>query len=169
MSRQAENTLPLVVDGVAFAREGRTASGRVALVALPRLADVLTGTEGWLDCQLEGAQDDDGKFWLKLVVSGKLDLRCQRCLATLVFPLDVESRLLLIPSGQPWPDGELDEDGFDAIPVEKEIELLPLIEEEVLLALPIAPRHEVCETPAPVAGEHEPSPFAVLAKLKKGV
>jgi uncharacterized protein len=169
MSHQANNTLPVEIDGVAFAREGRKAAGRVALASLPRLLDILADPEGWLECHVAGERGDEGKFWMSLVVSGELKLRCQRCLATLVFPLDIESRLLLVAPGQPWPEDELAEDGFDAIPAEKEIELLPLIEEEVLLALPIAPRHEICEAPAPVAGEHEPSPFAVLAQLKKGV
>jgi uncharacterized protein len=45
--------------------------------------------------------------------------------------------------------------------------LLPLIEEEVLLALPIAPRHESCTPPAADAVEQELSPFAALAKIRK--
>jgi uncharacterized protein len=169
MSRHAGNTLLSAIDGLAFAGESRSIGGRVAIADLARLGDALTTTDGSLECRVDGECDGDGKLWLNLGVSGQLDLRCQRCLATLVFPLDVVSRLLLVPSGQPWPDEELTEDGFDAIPAEKEMELLPLIEEEVLLALPIAPRHEACEAPVPVAEELESSPFAVLAQLKKGV
>ena len=47
--------------------------------------------------------------------------------------------------------------------------LLPMIEEEVLLALPIAPMHESCEAPVATTDEQAPSPFAALAKLKKGI
>jgi uncharacterized protein len=169
MSRQAENTLLPVIDGLAFASDGRLIEGHVAVADLVRLSDALASTEGSLAYRVDGERDGEGKLWLNLGIFGKLDLRCQRCLATLSFRLDIESRLLLVPLGQPWPDEELTEDGFDAIPVEKEMELLPLIEEEVLLALPIAPCHENCEPPVPVAEELEPSPFAVLAQLKKGV
>jgi uncharacterized protein len=116
-----------------------------------------------------GSRDGDGKCWLVLEVSGTLGLVCQRCLKRLAFPVEIRTRLLLVPPGQAWPDEELAEDGFDAVAAEKEMVLLSLIEEEVLLALPIAPMHETCATPVPVADEHEPSPFAVLAKLKKGV
>lgn len=60
-------------------------------------------------------------------------------------------------------------DGFDAIVAEVDMALLPLIEEEVLLALPLAPRHEACAAPTTAPDECEPSPFAVLAEFKKGV
>jgi uncharacterized protein len=96
-------------------------------------------------------------------------LRCQRCLGTVIEPLSITSRLWLVAPGRPWPDDELAEDSFDAVEAGKEMALLPLIEEEVLLALPVAPMHEVCDLPVAMQGEHEPSPFAVLAKLKRGV
>jgi uncharacterized protein len=74
-----------------------------------------------------------------------------------------------VPPGQSWPDDELAEDGFDAIAAEMEMALLPLIEDEVLLALPIAPRHQTCKLPAAYIECNGPSPFAVLGQLKKGV
>lgn len=169
MSRQAETVLPEALDGLAFAGEGGLVAGRVPVMALSRLADILADADGQLDCRLGGEREPDGKQWLTVEISGRLNLLCQRCLATLVFPVAVRNRLLLVPPGASWPDEELAEDGFDAIAAEKEMAVLPLIEEEVLLALPIAPRHETCEAPAPVVEEHEPSPFAALARLKKGV
>jgi len=169
MSRQAENGLPTVLDGLAFANEGAVAAGVVAVAALPRLAEGLADDTGCLDCRVTGSRDGDGRCWLTLEVSGTLGLVCQRCLKRLAFPVEIRNRLLLVPPGQAWPDEELAEDGFDAVAAEMEMALLSLIEEEVLLALPIAPMHETCATPVPVADEHESSPFAVLAKLKKGV
>jgi uncharacterized protein len=169
MSRQAENGLQAVLDGLAFANEGKTVAGFVAVAALPRLVEDLADNIGRLDCRVTGSRDGDGKCWLALEVSGTLGLVCQRCLKKLAFPVGIQTRLLLVPPGQAWPDEELAEDGFDAIAAEKEVALLSLIEEEVLLALPFAPMHETCATPVPVVEEHEPSPFAALAKLKKGV
>jgi uncharacterized protein len=169
MSRQAENGLQAVLDGLAFASAGGMVAGVVPVAALPRLAEGLADDGGCLDCRVTGSRDGDGKCWLALAVSGSLGLVCQRCLKRLAFPVGIRTRLLLVPPGQAWPEDELAEDGFDAVAAEKEMALLSLIEEEVLLALPIAPMHETCETPMPVAEEQEPSPFAVLAKLKKGV
>jgi uncharacterized protein len=169
MSRQAENGLQTVLDGLAFANDGKAVAGSVAVAALPRLVEGLADDGGSLEYQVTGHQDVDGKCWLVLEVSGTLGLVCQRCLKRLAFPVGIQARLLLVPPGQAWPDDELAEDGFDAVAAEKDMALLSLIEEEVLLALPIAPMHESCAMPVSVVDEHEPSPFAALAKLKKGV
>lgn len=169
MSSQVEAGLPKVIDSLAFARAGVSAVGVFALVELPRLAGGLAEDRGQLVCRLTGNRDSEDKSWLMLEVSGSLTLRCQRCLGNVVVPVEVRSRLLLVPHGQPWPDEELADDGFDAIAAEKEMVLASLVEDEVLLALPIAPMHDACEAPMPMIEEHEPSPFAVLAKLKKGV
>jgi uncharacterized protein len=169
MSRQAEIGLPKVFDGLAFAREEASVAGSAAVADLPRLAEVLADDQGRLDCRLSGSRDGEGKSWLMLEVSGSLDLVCQRCLQRLVFPVDIQARLLLVQPGQPWPDEELVDDGYDAVAADREMVPLSLVEDEVLLALPVAPMHDVCTTPALEVEEHEPSPFAALAKLKKGV
>jgi uncharacterized protein len=169
MSSQVEAGLPKVIDSLAFARAGSTVVGVIELADLPRLAGELADDRGRLACRLTGNRDSEENSWLTLEVAGSLTLRCQRCLGNVVVPVSVRSRLLLVPSGQPWPDEELVDDGFDAIAADKEMVLASLVEDEVLLALPLAPMHDACEAPIPLIDEHEPSPFAVLAKLKKGV
>lgn len=173
MSRQVprgnEALAGVVLDGLEFAREGRRLVGSVPIASMPRLADVLTETDGAIDCEVFGEQDREGKAFLVLRLAGDIGLQCQRCLETVVESLSVVSRLLLVAPGQAWPDEELAEDGFDAIEAGKEMALLPMIEEEVLLALPIAPMHDPCDALAPTSEEQAPSPFAVLVKLKKGV
>lgn len=168
MSRQADTGNPqVVVDSLAFAREGGRLAGEVPVAALERLADALAETGGALNWELSGECDGDGRSWLTLRVEGSLGLRCQRCLGTVVFPVSVESRLQLVAPGEAWPDEDLEDDESDAIEAARELAVVPLVEEEVLLALPIAPRHDRCEPPKAVAEEQEPSPFAVLANLKK--
>ncbi len=144
-------------------------AGSVPIASLLGLVDVLADSCGELEWEVCGERDQEGKFFLVLQLTGRLGLRCQRCLEVVMEPLNIASRLLLVAPGQPWPDDELVEDGFDAIEAGKEMALLPMIEEEVLLALPVAPMHEICELPVARHEKNEPSPFAVLAKLKKGV
>jgi uncharacterized protein len=63
----------------------------------------------------------------------------------------------------------LDNDDIEVIVGSKEMNLLHLIEDEALLALPLSPRHEVCPD-ASALDSHQgsrPSPFAVLIGLKK--
>lgn len=138
----------------------------MAVAALVRLADAIADNAGSLDCELRGGRDGEGKPYLDLRVVGSLNLRCQRCLMPMPFGLSIDSRLMLVAPGEQWPDEELAEDGLDAIEASRELAVLPLIEDEVLLALPIVPRHEVCRPPVATETEHRPSPFAALAKLK---
>lgn len=156
-----------VIDCHEFARNGGVLERRIGLDELPRLADLLTTTEGFLSVRLEGWRDDEGKSWLQLDIAGEPVLCCQRCLGGVKFPLAVRSRLQLIAPGEDWPDDDLEDDSADAIAAETALAVLQLIEDEVLLALPIAPRHEQCESPSANASGQGPSPFAALAALKK--
>jgi len=163
-----------VIDSLRFAEAGGRIAGRLALAALPRLADVLVTQDGWLSCTLEGCRIEcfgDTRPGLRLTVTGRVHLQCQRCLAEVGIDCAIDSRLLLVPPGASWPEEELETDAFDAIPASQALSLLALVEEEVLLALPIVPRHADCAPPADVGGasveDNAPSPFAVLAGLKK--
>lgn len=173
MSRQLpardEVFAEMAVDGLEFARQGRRLAGSVPVAVLPRLVDILADTRGEIAAELLGEMDREGNAFLVLRLAGKLVMRCQRCLGLVVESLQITSRLMLVPPGRAWPDDELAEDGYDAVEAGKEMALLPMIEEEVLLALPIAPMHETCEPPVATGEAQGTSPFAALARLKKGV
>lgn len=163
-----------VIDSLRFAEAGNRIAGRLALARLPRLADVLVRQDGFLDCALEGCRVDcagESRPGLRLTVTGRLQLQCQRCLAEVGIDCAIDSRLLLVPLGEGWPEEELEADAFDAIPASQALSLLELVEEEVLLALPVVPRHADCALPRAVAGVAEEdralSPFAALAGLKR--
>ncbi|NJD34966.1 MAG: metal-binding protein [Betaproteobacteria bacterium] len=163
----ADSIAGAVIDYLEFARSGGMLERNVRLDELPRLADLLASTEGFLSVRLEGSRDDKGKSWLQVDIAGEPVLHCQRCLGGVEFPLAISSRLQLIAPGEEWPDDDLADDSADAIEAEKALAVLSLVEEEVLLALPIAPRHEQCNLPSGNATENGPSPFAALAALKK--
>jgi len=156
-----------VIDCLEFARSGGVLERSVGLDELPRLADLLTTTAGSLSVRLEGWRDEQGKSWLQLDIAGEPVLCCQRCLGGMKYPLAIRSRLQLIAPGADWPDDDLEDDSADAIAADAELTVLSLVEDEVLLALPIAPRHEQCESPSASASGNGSSPFAALADLKK--
>jgi uncharacterized protein len=163
----------LVIDSLKFAAEGQSVTGSIALSRMPRLADVLSNHAGSLDCALSGFEErrfGTGKLGLHLRISGRLTLHCQRCLAEVVHECAVDSHLLLIPPGEEWPEEEVEADDYDALPADRELSVLALVEEEVLLALPIVPRHADCQLPVDAGsgvGNESRSPFAALAGLKK--
>lgn len=158
----------MVIDGLDFARRGNLVGGQVAVADLSRVADYLANPDGVLDCQLQGGRSEDGSghFELRLSIEGEFQLRCQRCLEAMRFPLRLQKRLQLVAPGAEWPEEEVEDEGFDAVEASKEMAVGPLIEDEVLLALPISPRHDICTPPRTKDRKQDASPFAVLRNLK---
>ncbi|THF60874.1 YceD family protein [Pseudothauera rhizosphaerae] len=164
-----EGSTPVVIaDPIRFARDARVLRGQVAVGRLGRLADQLFDASGSVAWELTGQAGEDRKPRLLLAANGTLRLRCQRCLGGLDWPLALSSRLLLVPVGQEIPEEELEDDEQDAIEAAADMDVVALLEDEILLALPIAPRHDECDVPRPEGGDSKKSPFAVLAGLKAG-
>lgn len=108
---------------------------------------------------------------------------CQRCLVPFVWPVDVDTLLQPVADearleGDAESDGSGDdgeEDEPEKILGSSRFDLLEQVEDELILSIPYAPRHDVCpDASAAGAGDEQeapaakrPSPFAVLAKLKK--
>lgn len=163
---------PAVIDSLEFARTGERLSGSLPVGSFPRLGDVVADLSGDIAYEIEGTRDARNRPLLVLRVRGKLEMRCQRCLGALEYPLDVTSRVLVVPQGT-TPDDADDPDAPDYIEAQRELDLAELIEDEILLCVPYAPRHERdCGDRRAGSGEGEggrekPSPFAALAALKK--
>lgn len=157
----------IFIDSLKFAREEMHMAGEVPVHALERLSDVLADDEGTLAWRASGRRDGQHKPFLVLEVSGEIHLKCQRCLGALPFQLNIRSNLQLIASGAAWPDEGLEDDRVDPIEALEEQSLLSLVEDEVLLALPIAPRHETCSLPEYSESSAADSPFLALSRLKK--
>jgi uncharacterized protein len=154
------------IDSVDFARNGREIRGEIAVSALSRLADKLAKPDGSLTYIVSGYHEE-GRDMLKVSLQGVCTLRCQRCLSELEYPVNLVSRLWLLPADKLDEAGEDDEE-MDAIEAEPRLDVLVLIEEELLLGLPFAPRHPEGEcAPATNHLQQKDSPFAVLAGLKK--
>jgi uncharacterized protein len=118
--------------------------------------------------ELQGVRDARGRLGLHLTVRGKLDLRCQRCLEGL--PFEVRSDEVLVLAGtQAEIDAEpADVHSPDRVVAGKEMPVRDLIEDELILALPYAPRHEGCRAGASQDRAGKALPFAALRELMRG-
>ncbi|MFZ2989514.1 YceD family protein, partial [Ideonella sp.] len=100
-------------------------------------------------------------------------LCCQRCLGPVgtEMALDRWVRFVSDEESAAALDAESED---DVLALERWMDLRELIEDELLLALPLVPRHQVCPAPLPLPSDADveespaPNPFAVLAKLKRG-
>lgn len=104
------------------------------------------------------------QLWLEL--DGTLTLCCQRCLEGVEYPLEVRSLLEFVDDEDELTQEEIEDDSRDFLLSQKELDVMALIEDEIILALPTAPCHESCAMPKASQGTANVSPFSVLTGLK---
>ncbi len=157
----------VLIDSLAFGRERGVLHGDLAVSSLFRLHDLLTERSGALKYHIEGSVGSDGRSRLSIAVAGRLFLCCQRCLEALDYPLDLHSLLEFVDDGHDLTKEELEDDLRDFLPHQKDLDVMDLIEEEILLALPPVPRHDDCRLPAPGHEAAEKvSPFSALSAAR---
>jgi len=155
-----------VIDGFEFASAGATQQGVLPLSGFLRLRDMLASHAGEVAYAVQGVRDGRGRPSLKVSVKGTLQLRCQRCLEAL--PFEVRSAELLVLAAS---QAEIDADAVDVqapdrVLAQREMAVSDLIEDELILTVPFAPRHERCAQRAAASAERDTTrPFAGLKGL----
>ena len=94
-----------------------------------------------------------------------LQLRCQRCLEPLPLEVDTDSLLVLAASQAEIEADPETVDSPDRVVAGHEMPVADLVEDELILAVPYAPRHEDCKAAQTVRDETKISPFAGLKGL----
>lgn len=185
---------PKALDVAAFCRDGGHLQGQMALADLPRLAEsVLRRVDDAGEAQvqwraagsLQPVAGGTPHCLIDLAILATLELECQRCLQPVAVPLDIERRIRFVHGEETAArlDEELEDDVLALAP---RFDLLCLVEDELLLALPLVPRHDACphgpaelgaERSAPGdaqgpdgpegAAERGEHPFAALAALRR--
>lgn len=163
----------LTIDTLDFARRGKCLESRIAVSDMPRLQDLLLSRDGSLNYKLHGSISPKGRSRLRLEVDGLLVMECQRCLGALEFPVNIAATLELVMDEESLIPVEEEEDSVDLVPAEPMMDVLAMVEDEVLLNLPVAPAHpsDACRAANFRAASEldEANPFKVLATLKKNV
>jgi uncharacterized protein len=171
---------PLRLDVAAAAADSAVLDGRWPMESLPRLAvDAVVGSD--LDAtyraRFEERRPPGGapQPWLHLTAQAQVTRQCQRCLEPVLLSLSVDRWFAFAASEEDAAAQDADSDD-DVLAVSARFDLRALVEDELLLALPLVPRHEVCPQPltAPGAAADDRTsapaahPFAALAALKRG-
>ena len=165
----------------AFTQSGGSFSGSEPLSRFGRL---LEESQGLGDAEtvhfsLQGSVKSDpaglDEPWIHLSASTKLLQVCQRCLGKVAVAVDFERDFRFVAS-EALAEVEDEESEEDVLVISKAFNLLDLIEDELLMAMPPVPKHEVCPTPVKLEVKDEgfvsepsnkPNPFAALHVLKK--
>jgi len=160
-----------VIDTFDFSRLKEQAEGELQVAAMARLAAETVDRSGAIKWSLSGGADKLEHPQLRLSISGQVNLVCQRCLAAMPFQIASESILILAKDEDAADAIEalIDDEEIDVIVGDAAFDVANLVEDEALLVLPVAPKHEVC--PGHVAAEslaaEKVSPFSVLKNLKQ--
>jgi len=155
-----------VIDGFEFASAGAIQQGVWPLADFQRLRDMLASDAGEVAYRVQGTRDENGRPALQVRVQGTLQLRCQRCLEPLPFEVRVEDLLVLAATLSEIHAEPADAYAPDRIVAGREMPVRELVEDELILALPYAPRHESCAPRAAEEGQGS-SPFASLRGLMR--
>jgi uncharacterized protein len=143
----------------------------VPLERFGRVAPQLATTRGVVNGSVALGREQ-GRIVAEVTLQAQVELICQRCLGPMPWPVQSSSRVTLVESEAAVADvpPELE----TALAPDGRMRLADLVEEELLLALPAAPRHPDGQCPERREGGQEEfteptqRPFAALGELLKG-
>jgi len=174
-------TPPTALDPRHLAQQAEPLSGSAPLSVFARLSEGLPGLDAapasvswsaraeWR--QAAGAAEP--QLWLLLQLGAEVPQTCQRCLQPYAQAVEAE-RWFRFVATEAIALAEDDDSEEDLLVLDPRFDLFALIEDELLLELPLVPMHEQCpEPPRMSAGElpeaepqDRPHPFAALAAFK---
>jgi uncharacterized protein len=179
MTSKERSADPRRVEVQALCREAGVLHGEWSRADLPRLADSLLAIPGdvlpppvtWrARGELRTPSSAQPECWLQLSAQTQVMLQCQRCLQPMSQALQVDRRYRFVADEDEAARLD-DESEDDVLALPARLDLHELVEDELILALPIVPRHAVCPEPLRVAdepgAESAPHPFAALAVLRR--
>jgi uncharacterized protein len=165
----------------AFARAQGQLEGTQNLASMDRLADEAQGpiASAVVRYTATGTIRSDAaageQVWLALTAQVALPMICQRCLGPVDVPVPVGREFRFVAT-EAIAEAQDEESQEDVLVLSRDFNLLELIEDELIMALPVVPKHTVCPGAVKLQvadpdfadeGEEKPNPFAVLEQLKK--
>jgi uncharacterized protein len=170
---------PPHIDVRQWCQSGKQLAGQNLLSSYERLMQETKdlGAENLVDWSVraESLTDQAGQSqaWLHLVVNLEMPLICQRCLGTVNELIHIQRSYRFVDS-EAQAEQQDDESEEDLLVMSRDFDLTALIEDEVLMDLPVVPRHAVCPVPVKLAAADPdfelasitPNPFSALAVLK---
>jgi uncharacterized protein len=169
--------LPVHIDPLRMVEARRVLHGSITLAEMARLLEAVVAAPGEVQVSLEFGRDVEGIRYMRGILQAELVLECQRCLGNMDFQVDSRFQLALVRSME---EAEKLPSHYEPLLLDGEpLFLRDVLEDELLLALPIIARHADtnCHGGLNAAGQEDdlaidtgstdkPNPFSVLANLK---
>ncbi len=170
--------IPAYVDVRKAFQQELEVTGSVEIERLPRVREAAASDKVQIAIRLRFATDRSGQKQIEGELTGSLEMTCQRCLAPAEVKLQESIKLALLVSEDQI--NGLDPEWDPWICIEPKLELADLVEEQMMLALPIVHLHEdrSCiqnlgyvreddEEISQSAEKETDNPFSILQQLKE--
>ena len=141
--------------------------GTADLDDLPRLADCLANDDCELRYEVTARLDKQRRKVVSCIIEGFVFLTCQTTLEAFRHAISIDDRLVIVDDESRLPPIEEESDAEDYLVADAPLDVLDLVEDAVLLALPMVPRKPGVKEVKLAEKDAKDSPFAVLASLKK--
>lgn len=159
------------VDCLAFAQGSGVLEGVVAVRDFTRLCETLADGTGEIRYRIEAGLEKTGRAFMRLEASALLQLQCQRCTRAFGWHLAAESHVFVAHDAAQLAAWDRQAEGLEeALLADSQFDWFAWLEDEILLALPVAPIHLADKCPIPdqqLLPARRPNPFAALATLKQ--
>jgi len=161
---------PYQVDPQRLSEKPLVLEGTVKPGELERLEDALANGEGELHYRITAGLDPQRRKVVSCIIKGFVFLTCQASLEAFRYEICVDDRLVLVDEESQLPPVDEESDTEDYLVADEPLDIRDLVEDAVLLALPMIPRKPGLDE-AKAGGAHDEaakrSPFAVLEGLKR--
>ncbi len=160
-----QDRLPEYIDPFSLAEREKSFAGKMPLVAMLRLGESLVEKTGDVYYELNFLKEDKA-FVIQGRVSANLKLECQVCCDPMDFQVNSSFSLAAVSS---LDEALLLQDCYEPLLVEeRKAPAKEIVEEELLLALPIISKHSGCRIEPELSNgiEETDNPFSVLADFK---
>jgi len=136
---------------------------------LERLLESLANGDGELRYRVTARLDTLRRKVVSCIIEGFVFLTCQSSLEVFRYGIAIDDRLVLVDAESELPSIEEESETEDYLVADEPLDIRDLVEDAVLLALPMVPRKPGLEATKGGAGDavRKESPFAALASLKK--
>ena len=159
----------ILIDPQAFAQSQDSLCGTVALSDLDSrvLSGDIVSSTATVQYTLMGGLDKWQRPVLHLTLNCHLSLQCQRCMQAMDFPINETVHIVLFDSEDKLDEALLQDEELDGMLCGTELDVYSLIEDELLMTLPLSPKHSHCDEVNLTLKTTQNNPFGVLAGLKK--
>lgn len=132
----------IVIDTVKFARNGQEMIHSFSVEDLQRVKDIVGDVGEEIEAKLEGGVLKTGKPFIDLSIKADLPLTCQRCLELMNFELNSSTRFIIAFGKSELTDLSDEPDDVEFLIAEEDTDVVAMVEDEMLLRLPMAAKHE---------------------------